>query len=334
MEGEIIELSIFENMYPTNIKVGSNLGEVDFLSTLLDVIKEIKDKKRNENLSLVSLNISSFLIGFPTNTPNISQEPTLEHDKPIDRLYQDTRISKDYSFTNLIEDKIETKPIGESLNKVGEKASYEDFPYEDSINKVFKNSESFASSPFLNITIEGEKDQEYINTFSKANLHKITLKEHEVNPLIETEDEEKVENLLYKDPLQKENNIKLYYEEIKTEEIKRQPLPKGYEPKHLSVNFEEANLRLNFLGDRLRLYMNLNEDIYRQPTSFEIQKLAQSLQNMGLNLEILKLNGNLLYGSDHRYGNKRDEKGKYLPNPIDTETDPISKKDKSFDIYL
>ncbi|MCX8076274.1 MAG: hypothetical protein N3C57_04500, partial [Aquificaceae bacterium] len=76
-------------------------------------------------------------------------------------------------------------------------------------------------------------------------------------------------------------------QEVRTEVVRRQPIV-NQEHRRLSMHLEEANVRMNLLGDRLRLYINMAEEAYRQPTALEVQRLVQSLQNLGYNLEVLK----------------------------------------------
>lgn len=116
-------------------------------------------------------------------------------------------------------------------------------------------------------------------------------------------------------------------QELKTQSVKKHQATIGYEPKHVSLWVEEANARLTFLGDRLKLFINLDDNLYRQPTALEVQRLVQSLQSMGINLEVLKLNGNSLYSSDNRQGERKEERGKTVPAFLEEEVN-------SFSLYL
>ncbi|MFN3599199.1 MAG: hypothetical protein ACK4VK_05650, partial [Aquificaceae bacterium] len=65
---------------------------------------------------------------------------------------------------------------------------------------------------------------------------------------------------------------------------------------------------------------------------YEVQKLVQSLQSLGLNVETFKLNGNLLYSSDNKNGGKKDEKYKTASNYTGKEVENV--KGESFSLYL
>ncbi|MCS6876496.1 MAG: hypothetical protein NZM36_06530 [Aquificaceae bacterium] len=122
-------------------------------------------------------------------------------------------------------------------------------------------------------------------------------------------------------------------QEVRTEVVRRQPIV-NQEHRHLSMRLEEANIRMNLLGDRLRLYINMAEEAYRQPTALEVQRLVQSLQNLGYNLEVLKLNGNSLYNSDHRQGGRRDEREKEAVSFSKSVSNDFESEVKSFSLYM
>ncbi|MFN3599749.1 MAG: hypothetical protein ACK4VK_08480, partial [Aquificaceae bacterium] len=77
--------------------------------------------------------------------------------------------------------------------------------------------------------------------------------------------EDKFEELIYNKPLQKEDNQGVKQEITRTESIEKQTFVKNYEPKALKVDIEDIKLKFNFLGDRLRLNIILNEDKYISP---------------------------------------------------------------------
>lgn len=103
------------------------------------------------------------------------------------------------------------------------------------------------------------------------------------------------------------------------------------EVKRLSVRIEEGIVRVALLGDRLRISINLREDLYTHPTVFDVQKLLQSLNNLGLKVELLNLNGSNLYSSDQKYGARKGDKEK----TYESSTFEFPKEAKrSFSLYL
>ncbi|RME10420.1 MAG: hypothetical protein D6804_04485, partial [Aquificota bacterium] len=128
------------------------------------------------------------------------------------------------------------------------------------------------------------------------------------------------------------NTVKFQDDRVQQIERVEKPQPQpSYEPKHINIRLEEGSVRFMLSGDRLRLFMNLSEDLYRQPTTFEVHRLVQSLQSLGLNLEVLKLNGNSLYSSDHRQGAKRESREK---SHMFFVSEPSENTAKSFSLYL
>lgn len=115
------------------------------------------------------------------------------------------------------------------------------------------------------------------------------------------------------------------------ERIERPQPTYFHEPKHVNLHLEEGSVKFTLFGDRLKLFINLKEDFYRQPTALDVQRLVQSLQNLGLDLELLRFNGSNLYSSDHRQGSKRDTREK-LNNPSISELSEDVKG--SFSLYL
>ncbi len=141
--------------------------------------------------------------------------------------------------------------------------------------------------------------------------------------------EEKGAELLLEETI---SNIRVNEEGLqKVERVEKPQTQHIYEAKHLSVRLEEGSVRLVLTGDRLRLTINLREDLYMQPTAFEVQKLVQSLQSLGLNLELLKLNGSSLYSSDHRHGTKREDREKTYQLSLPEFTEEAT---KGFSLYL
>ena len=117
----------------------------------------------------------------------------------------------------------------------------------------------------------------------------------------------------------------------RVERVERPQTQPFHEAKHINIRFEEGSIRIMLSGDRLRLSMNLSEEFYRPPTALEVQRLVQSLQSIGLNPEMLKLNGNNLYNSEYRQGGKREDKERHnLFSVQDPSEEPI----KNFSLYL
>lgn len=124
------------------------------------------------------------------------------------------------------------------------------------------------------------------------------------------------------------------FEDDKTQPVERVERPQIQNPqeqRHVNIRLEEGSVKFMLSGDRLRLFMNLNEEVYRQPTALDVQRLVQSLQNLGLNLEVLRLNGNSLYSSDHRQGSRKDGREKMNQFFV---SEPSEDTRKSFSLYL
>lgn len=128
------------------------------------------------------------------------------------------------------------------------------------------------------------------------------------------------------------SHVKPQLERIQHTERVEKPQPLStYETRHLNLRIEEGSIRFTILGDRLRLSINLNEDFYGHPTPLDVQRLLQSLQSLGLNLEVLRFNGNNLYSSDHRQGSRREGKEKLHHSPIPNLAEDIK---GDFSLYL
>ncbi|MEW6655351.1 MAG: hypothetical protein AB1353_00550 [Aquificota bacterium] len=149
----------------------------------------------------------------------------------------------------------------------------------------------------------------------------------------EYKEERFMDDLTLHNPVRKEEATPIKQEDTKIESVRRHEPIINHEPKQISIKLDEAFLKLNLLGDKLRLSINLKEEAYRQPTEFEVQRLVQSLQNLGLNLEVLKLNGSMLYYSDQRQ-NKREDRERSFLSAV-SEGNKVSKEEKkSFSLYL
>lgn len=117
----------------------------------------------------------------------------------------------------------------------------------------------------------------------------------------------------------------------RVERVERPQTQPFHEAKHINIRFEEGSIRIMLFGDRLRLSMNLSEEFYRPPTTLEVQRLVQSLQSIGFNPEVLRLNGNNLYNSEYRQGSKREDKERHSQFSVQ---DPSEKPIKNFSLYL
>ncbi|MCS7196846.1 MAG: hypothetical protein NZ827_06225, partial [Aquificaceae bacterium] len=123
------------------------------------------------------------------------------------------------------------------------------------------------------------------------------------------------------------------YEETRVEATEKRPVP-SQESKHINLRVEEANVKLNLLGERLKLFINLKEEAYVQPSTFEVQKLVQSLQSLGYTLEVLRINGSNLYSSEGRQGGKREEREKGNPDLLKNLSEASEYRNESFSLYL
>lgn len=149
----------------------------------------------------------------------------------------------------------------------------------------------------------------------------------------EYKEERFMDDLTLHNPVRKEEATPIKQEDTKIESVRRHEPIINHEPKQISIKLDEAFLKLNLLGDKLRLSINLKEEAYRQPTEFEVQRLVQSLQNLGFNLEVLKLNGSMLYYSDQRHSKREDRERNF--SGIAGEEVKVSKEEKkSFSLYL
>ncbi len=78
-----------------------------------------------------------------------------------------------------------------------------------------------------------------------------------------------------------------------TAEVRHQPVPKeaGKEVRRISVRIEEAVLRFKFQGSNLTVEVRSPQEIHNQITFMESYRLMRALQNIGVNLESLRVNG-------------------------------------------
>lgn len=332
----------------------------DFLSVLLDIREQFKtggmdkDTDHNQNVFLSFPLILSPYSLFPVER-DIAQEVKVEVEG-FTQIHQDIESEAKEGMT---------PKLGQNLNT----QSNSQANYPNSSNIMLSNSKDHVIFPQEKLQISsgvfGKLDLSK-NTFSNPVVEDV--KNEKDVPFIESEYEYKTENTLEirqgykplseKEPLSlpvkkegKDNSQKnilegLIYdklsqkesykvpkqETIKTESIEKQTFVKNYEHKAIKVDIEDIKLKFNFLGDRLRLNIVLNEDKYVSPTGYEVQKLVQSLQSLGFNLEAFKLNGNLLYGSDNKNGGKKDERHKTVSNYTNKEIESF--KGESFSLYL
>ncbi len=147
------------------------------------------------------------------------------------------------------------------------------------------------------------------------------------------QEEKLMDDLPFHSSMHKGEATSIKQEGANVESVKGQEHVINYEPKQISIKLDEAFLRLNLFGDRLRLSVNIKEEIYRPPTEFEVQRLVQSLQDLGFSLEVLKLNGSMLYHSDQRQ-NKREDRERGLLNNFNEDPKVSRGEKKSFSLYL
>lgn len=179
------------------------------------------------------------------------------------------------------------------------------------------------------LTLEDKSQKDTLTSF-KENVP--TWEEYQKVKSVYKE-EKPVDDIPFHNPLHKEGTMSIKQEGTKVESIKRQEFVISHEPRQINIKLEEAFLKLNLFGDRLRLSINFKEEVYRQPTEFEVQRLVQSLQSLGFNLEVLKLNGSMLYYSDQRQS-KREDREKNFLGTIGEGTKVSKEEKKSFSLYL
>lgn len=167
----------------------------------------------------------------------------------------------------------------------------------------------------------------------------ISLLENALKPKVKEDisgvkkQEERGDPPFFHDQPYRQERLSEDYQETRVEVIEKRPVM-NQEPRHVSLRFEEANIRLNLLGERLKLFINLKEEAYWQPTASEVQRLVQSLQSLGYNLEVLRLNGSNLYSSEGRQGGKREEREKYSSDLLKNLSETSEYRSKSFSLYL
>lgn len=203
--------------------------------------------------------------------------------------------------------------------------AFEEFSADSTLQYQVKNlsSEESISEKWSFSYVFNKSEEELRNNFNARQWHD----EGEKNTNLESK-EKKAEVLL------EENVGSVRFKEEGLQRVERLEKPQIQyvrEVKNLSLRFEEGSIRMVLTGDRLRLFINLKEDLYAQPSTIEVQKLLQSLQSIGLNLEVLRLNGNNLYSSEQRHGSKKENKEKTLQAPLSEFTEETK---RSFSLYL
>ncbi|MFN7064933.1 MAG: hypothetical protein ACK4OF_02110 [Aquificaceae bacterium] len=337
MEKEIMGLTAL--ISPALSKVEVKCGTSDFLSLLLDIAGEFKgvepEKRTNSD---IPLHLTGLFIHLPI--PIEVEREKLVQDCYTQDIYKSAKHSEVY--TSDLDNNHHTKNL--PINQEMASLNYKDLSHEDASKELFKYSSSLNSD----VVVEESKIPEaFLTSFNNnhaknspinqemASLNYKDLSHEDAsNRLVDYDvkqgKSEEEEVIAFYSQLHKEEKVQPNNGATKTEAVEKQPLAKDYEAKRLNINTEEANLKLNFFGSRLKLYIDLKEDIYRPPTNYEVQRLVQSLQSLGFHLEVLKLNGSLLYSSDNRYGNKKEDRNKTFLSF----TNDIHNREEGFNVYL
>lgn len=114
----------------------------------------------------------------------------------------------------------------------------------------------------------------------------------------------------------------------KTEGIQKLFVSQHFDTKRVRIQLEEGQVRFVLSGDKLKLYINLKEQVYEPPTSFEVHRLVQSLQSLGITTEVIKFNGSNLYSAEYRHGRKEDRERNQSSSDFSKESA------ESFSLYL
>lgn len=357
MKGENINLTLPLECGPQLMNCFINVpqGE-DFLSILLDVLGEegkekVSEDKKQETLLTSLMNmpiIPPFKVDAALGFKQISIEVGIPQKAPVQKDVKEL-INVFVKLSEANENKLQA-------NTVFEKAGKEEAPYKESFMKSPTNSENKLLKEIMEPFEEAQLDDKGMPSNSQDIEQKVSQKHVAFNltlddkrdlflkentPTLEGhqkvesmhKEEKPVDDLTLHSPLQKEDLTPIKQEDTKVESVRRQEPVINHEPKQINIKLDEAFLKLNLLGDRLRLSINLKEESYRQPTELEVQRLVQSLQNLGFNLEVLKLNGSMLYYSDQRHSKREDRERNF--SGIAGEEVKVSKEEKkSFSLYL
>jgi hypothetical protein len=328
----------------------------DFLSILLDVLgeegKEKVSEDKKQDALLTSLMNMSMVPPFKVDATLGFKQISIEEGMP-----QKTQVQKDAGeLINVFVKLSEASEDKMQANTVFEKAGKEESPYKEFFMKSPTNSENKLLKEIIEPFEETQLDDKDMPSNGQDIEQKVSQKHVAFNltlddkrdlflkentPTLEGhqkvesghKEEKSTDDLQFYNPLHKEDAKPIKQEDTKAEAIRRQEPIINHEPKQINMKLEEAFLRLNLFGDKIRLSINLKEEAYRQPTEFEVQRLVQSLQNLGLNLEVLKLNGSMLYYSDQRQ-NKREDRERGFLSAV-SEGNKVSKEEKkSFSLYL
>ncbi len=245
------------------------------------------------------------------------------HEEPITQLQKGLKTSLFQEYDRAMAETIASDVKQSRISQDVKHMVFEEFSADSTLKCQVKNvsSEESISEEWSLSYVFNKSEEELRNNFNARQGHD----EGEKNANLESKE---VEVLL------EENVGSVRFKEEGPQRVERLEKPQIQyirEVKNLSLRFEEGSIRMVLTGDRLRLFINLREDLYAQPSTIEVQKLLQSLQSIGLNLEVLRLNGNNLYSSEQRHGSKKENKEKTLQAPLSEFTEETK---RSFSLYL
>ncbi len=100
-------------------------------------------------------------------------------------------------------------------------------------------------------------------------------------------------------------------EEVQQIQRKEPPLPEQRQTtKNLSLRFEDVNLRFKFQSNYLSVDVRSQENLENKLSYLDVQRLAKSLEGLGLSLSALRVNGTEFTPKNPKYS-KREERQRF-----------------------
>ncbi|RLJ71465.1 hypothetical protein BCF55_1767 [Hydrogenivirga caldilitoris] len=101
-----------------------------------------------------------------------------------------------------------------------------------------------------------------------------------------------------------------YHTEEETLQVYRkdnaQPAQHRPEIKHINLRFEDASFRFRFHNESINVEIRVSQDIHKQLSYLDVQRLSRNIESLGMSLEGLKVNGNELFFKSSRNGKRAE----------------------------
>ncbi|WP_457600025.1 hypothetical protein [Hydrogenivirga sp.] len=99
-------------------------------------------------------------------------------------------------------------------------------------------------------------------------------------------------------------------EEQETAQVYRREQPQSppsrAETRQVTIRFEDTHLRFRFHNDSMNVEIRTAQDIQKQLSYLDVQRLSRNIESLGISLESLKVNGSELTGKGSRSGRRSE----------------------------